>query len=382
MKKIFSKRVLSNDYENRFAPFTACKSAVSKILNFGIGQDTDLVDEEIQILLKKSFDEKTNYGYSEAECPELKTSFQRYAFKHYGTELTPSELTISMGIKDSLNMLAYLLINPNDLVITTSPGYPVFERAARNYGARILKVDLTPENNFCPDIASWLQDQNLKPKIVEINYPNNPTGRSISYSELAKIKSYLDSYGGILINDAAYLDYSYRHPPVSLLALGTHRSIELYSASKTFGLTGLRVGITAGDPSIIAKLELIRDQFNSGQASPFMTLYSYLLAHRDIRSNLAKYKTRYQRLADVLKRNDFAVSDLDSTFYLFVPVPNYLHRLGETALEIATVLKKDYGIIFIPYSIDSKAYFRISLTYKEDRDVDVLDQRLKSLRGQ
>lgn len=381
MKKIFADRVTQRDYANRFAPFTACRSELARVLNFGIGQDTDLVEEADKRLLENFFGDSAAYGYSEGECPELLQSFASFAYRNYGVSLAPENLAISMGIKEALNTLAYLLIDRGDLVVTTAPGYAVFPRACRNYGARVIEVELTEVNNFCPDIASYLEENHLRPKIVEVNYPNNPTGRSVDYGYFARLKKYLSGYGGILINDAAYLDYSYQHPPVSLLALGLENSIELYSASKTFGLTGLRVGLTAGDPLIIERLNSIRDQFNSGQALPFMRLYAELLTKRSVKSHLNRYKMRYQKLAPTLRSAGFAVGELDSTFYLFTPIPEYLKVLGSTPLEIAIELKRKHGIVFIPYEIEGRGYFRISLTYKNDGDIEELGKRLGALRG-
>lgn len=381
MKNMISRRVREHDYSNRFSDFYKIESPSFPLLDFGIGEDVSLIGNYEKGLISNILLDQKAFGYSENYESGLKEAFISFAFKNYGVSLQSDELTPTSGIKDCLNLLAYLFVDKGDLIISTTPGYNVFNKAATNYGGRVIEMRLEEDNDFLPDIVSYLKNNQLKPKIVHLNYPNNPTGRSCNFTYYQRLKEYVSSYNGLVINDAAYIDYSYMKPPVSLLSNGTKGSLELYSMSKTFGFTGARVGMIAGDKTYIKALDSIRDQFNSGSSKVFLRLYKELLLESTLTPQQNKYKRRYFVLKEVLKRLGFEVMDLDSTFYLFVKVPELLKPLGEDVFEITKKLRQDYGIAVIPYEIADKSYLRFSLGYKNEEDPHTLLTRLQPLEN-
>lgn len=381
MKNMIAKRVREFDYSNRFSDLYFIKSTKYPLLDFGIGEDLSIIGNYERHLLENILRDPKIFGYSENYEDGLLEAFISFAYKNYGICLNENEVMPTSGIKDCLNLLAYLLIEKGDLVITTTPGYNVFSKAASHYGAKVIEMELNEENDFLPNIVSFLKENKLKPKIVHLNYPNNPTGRSANFTYYRTLKDYVLSYNGLVINDAAYLDYSYIKPPVSLLSSGTRGSLELYSMSKTFGFTGARVGMIAGDSTYIKALNSIRDQFNSGSSKVFLRLYKELLQESSLKPQQNKYKRRYYILKEALGRLGFKINDLDSTFYLFAEMPDYFKTLGKEAFSIAKALRDEYGIAVIPYTIDQRDYFRFSLGYQDEEDPSKLLVRLQTLEN-
>ncbi len=370
MKVNISSRVYLNNYTNRFQKLYQINGKKElKTLNFGIGEDVNLIKTEDLEEFSRICAKKENYGYSENICPGLKEAFSFYSLKNYGVYLQNDNLTFSMGIKNALNKLAFLLVNKEDKVLVTSPGYNVFERAAKIYGAEIKRVYLTEENNYSPDLVEFCKSNDYIPKIIQINYPNNPTGRSVNFNYYQKLVSFARENNIIVINDAAYIDYTFRYYPISILSQGMDNLIELYSASKSFGLTGARVGVIAGDKQIISALDMIRDQFDSGSSKIFLEFYKYFLLNKNIEENRKKYRLRYFKTRNVLQKIGFEVQPLDSTFYVFF-------KICENSINYASDLRKNKNILLIPYEIEGENYIRMSLTYKEENDLELFEQRM------
>lgn len=380
MKKIrFALRTRKNDLRNRFlAMASVLPSPNYQVLNFGIGEDKNIVDDRVFECINQNMRSDGAMAYSENICHEAISSFKTFALKNYGVELEDENMMLTMGIKPTLNYLAMLLVDAYTKVLVTTPGYNIFGRIAKLLNAKVYEYPLF--NDKYEDLLDYIEKEKINPKVISLNYPNNPTGKSASNTFYKRLSEYAEKHNVILINDAAYIDYSYQTSPVSLLSQGFDNKIEIYTASKTFGLTGMRVGMICGDKRIIEKLNIIRDQFDSGQAKPFLQAYSYLLNKNDISYQKNKYYRRYNQFKNIAIKYDIIVNEIDSTFYAFFKIPEWMKKFGEDAMSIAKYLKSNYSVIFIPYSTSSGEYLRASMTFNDDEDLNLLDQRLEIMR--
>lgn len=252
MKTIFAHRLNEINLTNRFQSLYDTKENKNlKILDFGIGQDNSIISKKAIEILNDSSTNYNNWKYAENGENSLINSFIKFAFKQYEVRLNNDEITLSMGIKEVLNSLAFILINPNDLVVSTTPGYNVFQRKAKMLGGVIKELVINNENNYLPNIFSIEENELKKVKVVLLNYPNNPTGAKCSREYVSKLVKLANKYDFYIINDGAYIDLSGEDKPFSFLSVDKERIIELYSASKTFGMTGARLGFVAGSKTII-----------------------------------------------------------------------------------------------------------------------------------
>lgn len=377
MKTIFAHRLNEINLTNRFQSLYDTKENKNlKILDFGIGQDNSIISKKAIEILNDSSTNYNNWKYAENGENSLINSFIKFAFKQYEVRLNNDEITLSMGIKEVLNSLAFILINPNDLVVSTTPGYNVFQRKAKMLGGVIKELVINNENNYLPNIFSIEENELKKVKVVLLNYPNNPTGAKCSREYVSKLVKLANKYDFYIINDGAYIDLSGKDKPFSFLSVDKERIIELYSASKTFGMTGARLGFVAGSKTIINMVKKYRDQENSGQFIPLQLAYKYCLDYVDTNKIKEKYINRSKILIDIMNKLGFKGDSYSGAFYLFFKVPNYFdNMLIKDVDEFAFLIKKKYSILIVPYS--NVNYFRMSLTYKNESDPYILYNRLK-----
>lgn len=162
MKTIFAHRLNEINLTNRFQSLYDTKENKNlKILDFGIGQDNSIISKKAIEILNDSSTNYNNWKYAENGENSLINSFIKFAFKQYEVRLNNDEITLSMGIKEVLNSLAFILINPNDLVVSTTPGYNVFQRKAKMLGGVIKELVINNENNYLPNIFS-IEENELK----------------------------------------------------------------------------------------------------------------------------------------------------------------------------------------------------------------------------
>ena len=155
MKTIFAHRLNEINLTNRFQSLYDTKENKNlKILDFGIGQDNSIISKKAIEILNDSSTNYNNWKYAENGENSLINSFIKFAFKQYEVRLNNDEITLSMGIKEVLNSLAFILINPNDLVVSTTPGYNVFQRKAKMLGGVIKELVINNENNYLPNIIN------------------------------------------------------------------------------------------------------------------------------------------------------------------------------------------------------------------------------------
>ena len=370
---------MRTDLSSRFIKMSQAKtSSKYEVLNFGIGEDTSLLNKSTVDLIYKELNTNESLGYSDNICPELVEAFSSYAKRNYGVELKEENIAITMGIKSALNLLAILLVDSYSNVLVTSPGYNIFKRSAELMNGRIDEYNLLDNEKT---LIYYLNSSEKGYQIIELNYPNNPTGKSVTNSFYVELEEYAKKHNSIIINDGAYIDYSYFSKPISLLSQGLKGKLELYSASKSFGLTGLRVGIIAGDKDLIKKFKILQDQYDSGQARPFLKTYASLLNDNDTNYQKMKYYRRYYQFKSVVSKYDIYLDEIDSTFYAFFKMPEWMSKLGQDAMEVALKLKSEYSLIFIPYVVNGQNYLRASMTYKDESDIKKLDTRLNMIRN-
>jgi LL-diaminopimelate aminotransferase len=151
-----------------------------EIIDLGIGEPDEMAFPEVVEKLCEQAKQPENRGYADNGDAVLKQAAARYLDRVFGVKgISPeTEIIHSIGSKAALSILPAALINPGDVVLMTSPGYPVFGTHSRYYGGQVHNLLLRPENRFLPDLDSVPADVLAKAKVIVINYPNNPTGAS------------------------------------------------------------------------------------------------------------------------------------------------------------------------------------------------------------
>ena len=314
----------------------------------------------------------------------LKEAAARYLEQVCGVPgINPAtEVIHSIGSKAALSILPAALINPGDVVLMTTPGYPVFGTHARYYGGVVHNLPLTSENNFLPDLDTIPADILAKAKVLVINYPNNPTGASATPEFFAKVVEFARQNNLVVISDAAYAALVFEGQPLSFLATPGAKEVgvELHSCSKSFNMTGWRIGFVAGNELLVKAYGDVKDNTDSGQFLAIQHAAAYCFDHPEITQKIAaKYSRRMSSLVRTLKACGFQARKPKGSFFLYVRAPKAAVKPDGSRIEFQSAEEASQWLITeklistVPWD-DAGAYLRFSVTFvakgvKEERRV-------------
>jgi LL-diaminopimelate aminotransferase len=354
-----------------------------KIIDFGVG-DPDLpTPEYIRKRMKAAVDDPQNHRYPFGEgLLEFRKSVSTWYLHRFGVELDPvSEVHSLIGSKEGIGHLPLAFVNPNDVVLCPEPGYPVYRGSTIIAGGEPVNMPLVERNRFLPDLGAIPESAARKAVLMFINYPNNPTGACADIMFYEDVVEFAKKYGIIIAHDAAYSElYFSDSKPVSFLQVKGAKEvgIEFHSLSKTYSMTGWRIGWVCGNPDIIKGLSIIKGNVDSGafnavQVSAVEALDGPAKHCDEIR---AVFNSRMEMMTQGLKCLGWDVSKPPATFYLWVRTPR-----GCSSVECAGKLLEEAGIIASPgngFGPSGEGYVRFSLTVKEELIEEAL-QRLKKI---
>ncbi|MGM9859070.1 MAG: aminotransferase class I/II-fold pyridoxal phosphate-dependent enzyme [Bacilli bacterium] len=332
------------------------------LIDMGIGEDKTMPDHKIISKLTESLKLVETHKYADNGLDLLKSEAVRYLKEHFYINKNVSNIALTMGTKQALSILVFLLCKRKDTIITTKPGYVVFSNVSRLLDVNIYELSLKEENDFLPDLESIPKWILKKTKVFQINYPNNPTGAVATKEFYKKLIELAKKYDFYIINDAAYLDFSFKKP-LSIFSLESdyHKLIELFTLSKSHNMTGYRIGFLLAHEVIARKYERFKDNFDSGQFLGIQYAAIEALSNYSISRNLRiKYHNRANRIYSIFKKYHFQLRKPEGTFFLYVKTFDNI-----SSFEMASSLLNNFGIVAIPYN-DAGEYLRFSLTYETD----------------
>jgi LL-diaminopimelate aminotransferase len=297
-----------------------------------------------------------------------------------------TQIVHSIGSKSALSILPACFINPGDVALMTTPGYPVFGTHAAYYGGEIHNLPLLEKNHFLPDFSAIPADKLRRAKTLVLNYPNNPTGASATPLFFAEAVQFARQNKLVLIHDAAYAALVFEGRPLSLLATpgAMEVAVELHSMSKSYNMTGWRLGFVAGNPLIVRAYADVKDNTDSGQFLAIQEACAYALDHPHITQQIAaKYSRRMDGMVAVLSKHGFAARKPKGSFFLYVRAPKSAGKPSfETAEAFSQWLITEKLVSTVPWD-DAGAYVRFSVTFAardaadEQRVLGELDRRLE-----
>ena len=281
-----------------------------------------------------------------------------------------NEIIHSIGSKTALTMLPACFIDPGDYVLMTTPGYPVLGTHAKYYGGNVYNLPLKPENDFLPDLESIPADILNKAKILVLNYPNNPTGASATLDFFRKAIDFAKTNNLIIIQDAAYSALIFEGTPLSIFQIPQAKdvAVELHSLSKSFNMTGWRIGFVVGNPLLIKAYGDMKDNSDSGQFLAIQSAASTALNNPDITEKIAaKYSRRMDYLVKALNENGFSAVKPKGSFFLYVNSPKSAENNGlvtnfDTAEDFSQWLITNELISTVPWD-DCGNFVRFSVTF-------------------
>ena len=341
-----------------------------EMLDFGVGEPDQMAPRPIRQALKQAVDDPANRGYADNGIPEFKAAAAKYMADFFGvTDLDPAtEINHTIGSKPALAMIPLCFVNPGDAVLATIPGYPVMATHARYLGGNVIPVPLLAQNRFFPDLKALEQTDLSRVKLFYVNYPNNPTGAAATEEFFDELIAFAQRHQILIVQDAAYATLIYGRPRLSLLSRpgGKEAALELHSMSKSYNMTGWRLGFVAGSAQAVAAVAEVKDNIDSGQFKAIQMAACAGIADIRLSEKIqAHYQRRLRGLVKVLKAAGFAAKMPGGTFYLYVPAPKGAAggRTFANAEEASQYLIKEHCISTVPWD-DAGAFLRFAATFE------------------
>ncbi|MNO59166.1 LL-diaminopimelate aminotransferase [compost metagenome] len=383
----------------KFEKIKRAKAAAKKdfpnleLIDMGVGEPDEMADAGIVAKLAEEAAKPENRGYADNGIAEFKEAAARYleeVFQVQGID-PATEIVHSIGSKPALAMLPSCFINPGDITIMTVPGYPILGTHTQYLGGEVYTVRLTAENDFLPDLASIPEDIALRAKLIYLNYPNNPTGASATREFFVKVVEWARRYNVVVVHDAPYAALTYDGlKPLSFLSVPGAKDVgvELHSLSKSYNMTGWRIGFVAGNPLIVKAFSDVKDNNDSGQFIAIQKAAAYGLAHPEITEKIAeKYSRRHNMLVEALNELGFNARKPKGSFFLYVAAPKAVvgGQKFATAEDFSQYLIREKLISTVPWD-DAGRYVRFSVTFEangleeEERVISEIKRRLGEVR--
>lgn len=383
----------------KFEKIKRAKAAAKKdfpeveLIDMGVGEPDDMADAGIVAKLAEEAAKRENRGYADNGIAEFKEAAAKYLHDVFGVEgIDPvAEVVHSIGSKPAIAMLPSCFINPGDITIMTVPGYPIIGTHTKYLGGEVYTVQLTEENDFLPDLDAIPEEIAHKAKLLYLNYPNNPTGASATREFFAKVVDWAKKYQVVIVHDAPYAALTYDGlKPLSFLSVPGAKDVgvELHSLSKSYNMTGWRIGFVAGNPLVVKAFSDVKDNNDSGQFIAIQKAAAYGLAHPEITERIAaKYSRRHELLVSALNDLGFNAKKPKGSFFLYVEAPKGVEGGPSfaTAEDFSQFLIREKLISTVPWD-DAGHYVRFSVTFiadgedEEHRVISEIKRRLGDLK--
>jgi len=360
------------------------RAAGADVVTFGIGDPDIPTPAPIIDRLLRASQDPPNHRYPETDgLPELRRAIASWYEKRFSVQLNPdTEVLPLIGAKEGIGHVALCFLDPGDLALVPDPAYPVYGVGTMFAGAESHIMPLYEKNGWLPDLGAIPEGVAHSAKVMWLNYPNNPTSAVATAEDLAGVTAYCREHDIALLHDAAYSEVGYQgyRATSSMQVEGAKDvGIEFHSLSKTYNMTGWRIGMAVGNADMIKALFQIKANLDSGipQAVQEMAMEALTGPQDCVDDNVAIYQRRRDRVVTALSSMGLEVAVPQASLYVWAHVPE-----GYTSADFAARLLEDIDIVVTPgssYGQYGEGYIRLSLT-TPDEQVEKGCQRLESWR--
>jgi LL-diaminopimelate aminotransferase len=353
------------------------------LISLGIGDpDTPTFPHIVQALAEAAA-RPANHRYPDYEgLPAFRAAAAGFVERRFRVTLDPATEVVSLiGSKEGIANLAVAFVDPGDIVLVPDPGYPVYGIGTLFNGGTPYAMPLRAENAFLPDLGAIPDEIARRAKLMWLGYPNNPTAAVATSEFFAEVVAFAARYDIIVAHDNAYSEIYYDEPPPSFLATPGARAlgIEFHSLSKTYNMTGWRLGFAIGNPDLIAGLGKVKTNVDSGvfQAVQEAGIAALTGDQAPVARMRALYRERRDLLLGALTALGLEALPAKGTFYVWVRVPR-----GFTSASLTAKLLQEISVVVTPgngFGAGGEGYVRFSLTVTTERLADAVE-RLRTLK--
>lgn len=354
-------------------------AAGKDVINLGVG-DPDLPTHRfiIDAMAKAIYDPRNHrYPFDEG-VPAFRQAAADFMHKRFGVSVNhDSQILTTIGSKDGIAHLPLAVVNPGDLVLVPQPGYPVYATGAQFAGGQVHLMPLHEKNDFLPDLDAVPETVKQKAKLLWLNYPNNPTAATAPLAFYEKAVRMAQKYGWVIANDLAYGEVYFEEPPHSILEIpgAEEAAIEFHSLSKSFNMTGWRIGWATGNPAIVAALGQVKGNMDSGQFNAIQVAGREALEHynhADVKRQMDIYRERRDALHGGLEKLGWRFRKPKAGFFCWVNTPG-----GRPSMELCAEMLEQAHVVAVPgagFGPAGEGFIRMALTVDVKRIREAVDR--------
>ena len=341
------------------------------VISFGIGDPDIPTPENVVEKLRETALDSPNHRYPETDgLPEFRQAVADWYQRRFGISVHPDKETLPLiGAKEGIGHAALCFIEPGDIALVPDPGYPVYSVGTWFAGGECHWMPLLEENGWMPDLDAIPDDVADKAKVIWLNYPNNPTGAIADADYFAKVVEFANAHDIAVMHDASYSEVAFdRYRPISFLETpgAIDVGVEFHSLSKSYNMTGWRLGMVVGNEDIISALMVIKSNLDSGvpNAIQYMGMEAMELSQDAIDERNAIYEHRRDRVVQTLRDIGLDAIPPKASLYVWTRIPE-----GFTSAEFTALLLDEADIVVTPgngYGEYGEGYIRLSLTINDE----------------
>lgn len=364
----------------------AAKERGVDVISLGIGDpDYPTPDPIVETLCNAINDsedpDRHRYG-CDSPVAEFPKSVSEFYQSRYGVSLSEDQIVTTLGSKDAIVKMTLGILNPGDIGIAASPGYPTYNIGHVFASATTYYAPLLRENDFYVDFDAIPDEVKRLAKVLWINYPNNPTTATADLDFFERAVEFGRQNSILIAHDNAYSENTYdgyRSPSILQVDGADEVAVEFFSLSKAFNMTGWRLGFVVGNPTVVEAVKKVKDNIDNGSLRALQFAGAKALSIADeITPKLNEiYQKRRDMVVDALTQSGWSLEKPKATMYVWAPVPE---RFDGSSRAFATALLEEAGVVVTPglgYGQWSEGFFRISLTYPND----VIEEAISRIRN-
>ena len=341
-----------------------------EVISFAIGDPDFPTPAHIINSLCQAAQDPANHQYPESDgLPELRQAIAGWYEKRFGISLdADKEVLPLVGAKEGVVHAALCFIDPGDIALVPDPGYPPYAMGTILADGKPYYIPLTEETNFLPDLEAIPSDVIKQAKLIWINYPNNPTGAVADLDFFNRVVKFARQYNLAVCHDGPYTEVAFEdYQPASFIQAegAMETGIEFHSLSKSYNMTGWRIGMVVGNAEMIDALKRVKSNIDSGipQAIQYAAIEALAGPQDSVREQNLRYQRRRDLVVDMLNDIGLETRRPKAGLYIWTKVPgNY------TSLEFANDLLEQVGVVVTPgigYGQNGEGYVRLSLTISD-----------------
>ena len=351
------------------------RRAGEDVIDFGFGNPDIPSNEHVVDKLCEAARRPQNHRYSSSKgIPRLRLAICDYYRDRFGVELDPeTEAITTIGAKEGMSHLMWVLVQPGDSAVVPSPSYPIHIFAPQFAGASITSVPMSTQADFFEEIVEAFERSRPKPRVIIVSFPHNPTTACVDLAFMQRLVDFAREQEVLVVHDFAYGDTAFDgySPPSILQAEGAKEvAVELYSLTKSWSMAGWRSAFLVGNRDVVAALTRLKSYLDYGTFQPIQI--ASIIALNECRDYPAEVNAIYQHRRDVLcdglNRVGWEIAKPKGTMFVWAPIPEPYRELS--SLDFAIKLAKEAKVAVSPgsgFGLGGEGFIRFALIENEER---------------